>query len=405
MRKRKTTANIENFPIKIKNTQIYYVFKSPQKQRKSGEKIKRLFVSLSLCAIIVLMISTTCVEAQQLPEVQFTEETDEQIPGLPSIENMDLDITLELLPDARCHVTASAETQLESMGWSELPITSGSVELEISSPNSGQLKLDVDASATLSGSLLAEIPDEISTMNTEMINELIEFLGVEGQSLSELLSGVLPMAPEDDIVIEELRCTKFSWNEPTIEAGLTTTLSGSVFEDQMLLDELPITVDASIDISGASTNVSIDVNNESVEFTLEINLTTEDTTTTMELTLDGYFKLPVVDNQVQWGFKLPEIVPTNLGESFEQYDTDFTLKVPENASVSGLPLGYTQTGDTYNWSGGNAAEALNTVLTGETQPNIVYGYEAPPSEFPLLTVGILVVVIVAIAAAIVLIRR
>lgn len=349
---------------------------------------------------MVLLISTTCVDAQQLPEVQSTEETDEQPPGLPSIENTDLDITLELLPDARCHVTASAETQLESIGWGELPITSGSVELEISSPSPGQLKLDVDASATLSESELDEI---ISMIDAEMIDNLLS--GIEGQSLSELLSTILPTAPEKDIVIEELRCTKFSWNEPTIEVGLTTTLSGSVLDDQMLRDELPITVNVSIDISGASTNVSIDVNSETVEFTLEINLTTEDTTTTMELTLDGYFKLPVVDDQVQWGFELPEIVPTTLGGSFEQYDTDFTLKVPENASVSGLPPGYSQTGDTYNWSGGNAAEALNTVLTGDAQPNIVYGYEAPPSEFPWLTVGILVVVIVAIAAAIVLIRR
>lgn len=349
---------------------------------------------------MVLLISTTCVEAQQLPEVQSTEETDEQPPGLPSIENMDLDITLELLPDARCHVTASAETQLESIGWGELPITSGSVELEISSPSPGQLKLDVDASATLSESELDEI---ISMIDAEMIDNLIS--GIEGQSLSDLLSGVLPTAPEEDIVIGELRCTKFSWREPTIEVGLTTTLSGSVLDDQRLRDELPITVNVSIDISGASTNVSIDVNSETVEFTLEINLTTEDTTTTMELTLDGYFKLPVVDDQVQWGFELPEIVPTTLGESFAQYDTDFTLKVPENASVSGLPPGYSQTGDTYNWSGGNAAEALNTVLTGDAQPNIVYGYEAPPSEFPWLTVGILVVVIVAIAAAVVVLRR
>lgn len=369
-------------------------------KKKVGGKIKKLFVSLSLCAIMALLISTTCVEAQQLPEIQSTEETDEQIPGLPSIENMDLDITLELLPDARCHVTANAETQLESMGWGELPITSGSVELEISSPSSGKLKLDVDASATLSGSELAVI---ISMIDAEMIDNLLSV--IEGQSLSDLLSGVLPTVPEEDIVIEELRCTKFSWREPTIEVGLTTTLSGGVFEDQTLLDELPITVDVSIDISEASTNVSIDVNSETVEFTLEINLTTEDTTTTMELTLDGYFKLPVVDDQVQWGLELPEIVPTNLGESFAQYDTDFTLKVPENASVSGLPLGYSQTGNTYTWSGGNAAEALNTVLAGETQPNIVYGHEAPPPESPLLTVGILVVAIVAIAAAIFLIRR
>ncbi len=300
-----------------------------------GEKIKRLFIGLSLCVIVVLMISTASVKAQQLPEIQSTEETDGQLPGLPSFDNMDVDISLELLPDARCHVMASAETQLENMGLGELPITSGSLGLNISSPSSGRLKLDVDASATLSGSLLAQITDYINTVNAEMINSFIGSYGLEGQSLSELLSGIVPTTTEENIVIEELRCTKFSWNEPTIEVGLTTTLSGSVFEYQTLLNELPITVDASINIFGSFTNMSIDVNSESVEATIEINLTTEDTTTTMELTLDGYFKLPVIDGQVQWGLELPEIVQTSFDESFGQYNTNFTLKVPENASVSG----------------------------------------------------------------------
>jgi len=94
-----------------------------------------------------------------------------------------------------------------------------------------------------------------------------------------------------------------------------------------------------------------------------------------------------------------------LDEFLGQYDVDFTLKVPENASVGGLPPGYSQTEDTYTWSGVDAAGALGAVLTGGAQPDITYGYEAPPSEFPLLIVGVLVVAIVAIAAAAVVLRR
>ena len=88
-----------------------------------------------------------------------------------------------------------------------------------------------------------------------------------------------------------------------------------------------------------------------------------------------------------------------------QYGIDFTLKVPEDASVSGLPTGYSQAGNVYTWSGANVAGALDMVLTGGVQPNITYGHEAPPSEFPWLVVGVLVVVIVAIVVAVVVLRR
>jgi len=78
--------------------------------RKNGGRINKFFISLSLCAITALLISTTCVKAQQLPE-------------LPSAEDMDVDITLELLPDARCHATVEIEAQFEMEGWEDLPIS------------------------------------------------------------------------------------------------------------------------------------------------------------------------------------------------------------------------------------------------------------------------------------------
>lgn len=339
-----------------------------------------MFVGLSLCAITALLISTTCVKAQELPE-------------LPSIEDMDVDITLELLPDARCRVTVDIVAQFE---MEELPLTGGNLSLGVSSPNSERLKFDVTGSVTFTEAGLDMLTDEVRTilmiMNADMINDFA-LSGIEGQSLSEILSEMGPLVPGveeiemppemEDIVIEDLRCTKLSWSEPTIEAGLTTTLSGSVFEKK-------------------------------VDLSLDIDITVEGNTATVELTFDGYFDLPRVGDDVRWGFEIPEIgtIPglenfalENLGEFLEQYDIDFTLKVPEDASVSGLPPGYSQAEDTYTWSGVDAAGALGTVLTGEAQPDITYEYEAPPSEFPLLVVGVLVVAIVAIAAAALVLRR
>ena len=335
---------------------------------------------------------------------------------------MDVDITLELLPDARCHVTVEIEAQFEMEGWGDLPITNGSASLEISSPSSGELKFDVSGSVTFSESGLDVIPEEISVMNAELINSFIALAGIEGKPLSEILPGVWTMIPGageigmpldiEDIVIKDLECTKFKWGESKLEAGLTTTLSGSIFEGEELRDELPITIDGSTDISETSISLTIEASSETVEFTLGVNLTSEDTTAVMELILDGYFKLPVVGDQVQFGFEVPEIPGLesivdleHLDELLEQYDIDFTLKVPEDASVGGLPPGYSQVDDTYTWSGSNAADTLGKILRREAQPNVTYEQGAPPSEFPWIVVGVLVVVVVAIAAAVVVLRR
>ena len=381
------------------------------------KKIKKLIAGLSLCLFMALLTSAVSVQAQ--------------IPDFEPPENADIDITLQLLPDARCHVTVGIETQFEMEGWGDPLITNGSASLEVDSPSFGKLKFDISGSVTFSETGLAEMSEEISmltTMNVDMINSLIALEGIEGQSLSEILSEIwvmipgaeeIEMPPEmEDIVIEELRCTKFSWSEPTLEAGLTTTLSGDIFEDEELRGELPINVDGSIDMSETSISLTIEASSETVEqLTLGINLTAEDTAIKMVLTFDGYFKLPVVDDQVQWSFEVPEIdIPDipglenfdleDLGELLENYDIDFTLKVPSDASVSGLPSGYSrEDSDTYTWSGDNAADALDMVLTEGAQPDITYDYEAPPSEFPWLTVGVLVVVIVVIAAAVVVLRR
>jgi hypothetical protein len=343
--------------------------------RKNGGRIKKLFVGLLLCVITALLTSTTCVKAQQLPKIQ-------------SIEDMEVDITLELLSDARAYITVDIEAQLK---MEELPITGGSLGLRVSSPRFEQLKFNVTGSLTLTHACLDGLPEETRTIltaiNADNINDFIVHSGIEGKSLSEVLSGILEaegaeLPPEAAAIkIEEIKCTEFSWKEPAIEAGLTTTLSGSAFEKK-------------------------------VDLGLDIDITVEGDTATVALTCDGYFDLPRVENDVRWSFEMPGIstIPSledeNLGELLGQYDAAFTLKVPEDASVSGLPPGYSNPDDTtYTWSGGDAGTALGTILTKGAQPEITYGYKAPPSRLPWAVIGALVVAIVAIAAVVVLRRR
>jgi hypothetical protein len=296
---------------------------------------------------------------------------------------------MELLPDARSHVTANAEARFKV---GVLPITSGNLSISVSSSGSSQLKFDVSGDATFTEEGLAELPEEertiLSTINADIINVYIAQFGLEGENLSNALSkipgiGPVELPPEAaDIKIEKIDFNKFSWKDLEIEAGLTTTISGSEFENKFNLG-------------------------------LDINVTGEDNTMEINLTFDGYFDLPRVGDTVQWNLQTPKMenIPElenlnleNLNVLLKQYDIDFTLKVPSGASVSGLPPGYSQNGDNYTWSGDNAADALNLVLTGESQANITYGYK-PSAGFPWLVVGVLIAVFVVAGVVVVVLRK
>jgi len=296
---------------------------------------------------------------------------------------------MELLPDARSHVTANAEARFKA---GVLPITSGNLNISVSSSGSRQLKFEVSGDATFTEEGLAELPEEertiLSTINADIINAYIAQFGLEGENLSNALSKIPGLEPVElptgaaDIKIEKINFNKFSWKDLKIEAGLSTTISGSEFENKFNLD-------------------------------LDIHVTGEDNTMDINLTFDGYFDLPREGDTVRWNLQTPnmENIPElenlnleNLGEFLNQYDVNFTLKVPSGASVSGLPPGYSQNGDNYTWSGNNAADALNLVLTGESQANITYGYK-PSAGFPWLVVGVLIAVFVVAGVAVVVIKR
>jgi hypothetical protein len=273
-----------------------------------------------------------------------------------------------------------------------LPITSGNLSLRVSSPGPRQLMFDVSGDATFTEEELAELPEEartmLSTVNADTLNNYIALFGLEGENLSEVLSiipsvGSVELPPEAaDIKIEKIEFSKFSWDDSKIEASLSIAISGSEFENKL--------------------NLSLDVHFAGEDNTVEINLA-----------LDGYFDLPRVGDNVRWNLQTPKMdeIPElenlnleNLNVLLKQYDIDFTLKVPSGASVSGLPTGYSQTNDTYAWSGDNAAKALNLVLTEGSQSNITYGYKNS-SGFSWLVVGILIAVLVVAGVVVVVLRR
>jgi hypothetical protein len=295
---------------------------------------------------------------------------------------------MELLPDARGHVTAHAEARFKV---GVLPITSGNLNISVSSSGSSQLKFEASGEATFTEAGLAELPEEartiLPTINADIINAYIAQFGLEGENLSEALSKIPGLGPVElppeatDIKIEKIDFNKFSWKDLNLEAGLTATISGSEFENKFDLG-------------------------------LDIHVTGEDNTMEINLTFDGYFDLPRVGDTVRWNLQTPNManIPElenlnleNLNALLKQYDIGFTLKVPSGASVSGLPTGYSQNGDNYIWSGDNAADALNLVLKGESQANITYGYE-PSAGFPWWVVGVLIAVFVVAGVAVVVIK-
>jgi hypothetical protein len=321
------------------------------------------------------------------------------MPNIEPPENANVNITLALLPDARCHAMAVIEAQFEI---GPLPITIGDLSLHVSSPSPGKLNLDVSGGATFTVAGLYELPEEarimLTTMNADMINSNITQFGIEGEYLSEALSkipGVEPVKlPREaaDIKIENIRCTKFLWLWPTIEAApyssgifrttLTSTLSGCAFENR-------------------------------VDLSIDINITVEDDIMKIIMTFDEYFDLPRIGDNVLWNFQPPKIenIPgsenlslENLGKLLKKYAIDLTLKAPFGANVSGLPPGYSIQDSTYTWSGDNAADALFLVLTEGAQVKVTYGH-TPPAEFPWLVVGALVAVIVVTAVAVIVLRR
>lgn len=360
-----------------------------------GDTIRKLNVFLIFCLVPVLLLSVGSIQAQEIDE------------------EVDLDITLEPQTDGRCHFTVAARVSgmdLEEISFIEnSPIKSVEGDLHISSPSYGRLELEGSFNVSFSeGQISPQIEMILDLLDKEALNTGVPTGGFEGlqsfegEHLSSILSGLqeygLDGSPSEffDLTINELKCTSYSWDKPQLSAGFMADLSGSIFENERLREELPVNIDLSLDIS--ETAISLAVDAESSSSMVELDLIS-DTTQTTELTLDGYTELPYNEDMVRWDLGIPETEPIlsseyfeNLGDQLDGVNVDFVLKVPSGASVSGLPSGSQNVDHTYTWTGEDAENAIKSVAKGQANSEIVYERETS-SQLPLVWIVLGVVVI------------
>lgn len=352
--------------------------------------------------MIGLLLSTAYVQAQD--------------------ENTKIDVIIELRPDGRGHIEVSARgppVREVMEGLAQVPITGASLSIGISSPSSGRLDIEADGSITLRGKIIENLPPEAQLalhITPEQVNLMLNQF--KGKRLSEIFAelrradfGMPELPPElAEIKIEDFSCTKFSWSEPKLAAAFSLKLSGMVFENEEILGELPIGIDASLSTSATGMTLTIGLDGKKVDGGLELVLAADRTAFHLDTTFDP----PKVGDRVQWGLRTPEMwMIRNLAdlnlvdevkfwEKLENSDFTLTLRVPSGAAVS-LPSGYSQVGDTYTWSGDEAVDALGQVLTGQAEISVEYGY-TPHAEFPWLAVGVLIAVIIAAAIVVITLR-
>lgn len=289
-----------------------------------------------------------------------------------------MEITLEARRDGHCYIFASAE--MPGLGKPVLDNLVGlraSIHLEASSPSAGSLDIVVNGSITIPSKL---IPAEyrILLLTPELINP---YLQSRAEKYLQRMKGWgnLPLTLAD-LEIENLRVTEFSWEEPQATVSLTATLHGTVFENQQLLNRLPLKVDAALDVSETTMRMGVEFQSLTTDGGFGMIATTEKTS----LEFEGSFELPRVGDGVRWEFP-PEIQAVysqeqseNLKVLLRKHNIEMTLYVPAGAEATGLPTGYTRTCCSFMWSGEEAADALAMLATGEASPDITYAYVYMP---------------------------
>lgn len=164
-----------------------------------------------------------------------------------------------------------------------------------------------------------------------------------------------------------------------------------------------------MDVSSSSLSISLDFSSSSSDFSLSVDVQSTDTTSTISATLDGYYEITPTEDQIQISVPGTGMLGSeyyeDMRDSLEQNDISLTLKVPSDASVSGLPSGYQEDDGTYTWTGNDAADAIASIATGQAAgAEITYEY-VPESELPWMWIGVGVVIIVALVAAAMVARR
>jgi hypothetical protein len=313
------------------------------------------------------------------------------------MENATVNITITLTPDARREINVHAEMPIPNVSENMGLLSSANIQVNISSPDPRSLQLTGNCSVTFTQPVdqnldvqLAQIALTYSTMPSVANSYLPEFLGLE--NLGDRFPGLA------DLQLENIYITSFNWQTPTLSAGMSMTLSGAIFENQQLRDELPISLRGDINISSTTARFRIDGNSKNYNGWVEI-VATPDT-----LKIDGFISSPlsVIGENVETSIGLD--LPFNMGDLLEGTDTTVTLIVPEGTNIENMMPSFTQEGSSYTWKSDNGASLIMDIAAGQPLANVSYKY-VPPSSYTLLIVAALLAIIVPIAIAAVILKR
>jgi hypothetical protein len=314
------------------------------------------------------------------------------------MENATVDITIRLTPDARREITVHAEMPITDVSEDIGILSSANIQVNISSSDPRSLQLTGNCSITFSQPVdqnldvqLAQIALTYSMMPSVIDSYLQQFIGPSMENL-----GNFPRL--SDLQLENVSVTSFNWQSPTLSASMNMTFSGTIFENQKLRDELPITLGGNINVSQTTATLRIDGNSRNYNGWVEI------VATPATLVIDGFISSPltVVGENVEADIGLG--LPANVGNLFEGTNTTVTLIVPEGANIEDMMPGFIHEGSSYTWQSDNGASLIMDIAAGQFA-SVSYEYVPPSSTWLIIAVLIAIIVPIAIAGIILWRRR
>ncbi|MEM3011801.1 MAG: hypothetical protein QW084_00345 [Candidatus Hadarchaeales archaeon] len=268
------------------------------------------------------------------------------------VENLQLQV--ELTPQAKCLVEASAVLRGETDNLFPLEL-----ELRVSTSGSSSVKLELGGSAEVK--LPEGVEDLLSSLDLQFLNTFLS--SYEGKTLGELMEGGestgLPQLefpeielPEEmrEMVLEKVEVKELKVLQPGVRFSLLVVLGGV----ERGREYLPLSLQLSLELAEGGALLSA----------------------------RSEFSLPHEEGRVV--VNLPENL--NLGGLLGETSVgnfSLVLKLPEGASVSGLPPGFENEGAIYTFSGENM-ELFQSLIRDLGETSISYEYSPPATSLPLL---------------------
>lgn len=218
---------------------------------------------------------------------------------------------------------------------------------------------------------------------------------LEGKSIQDFLETseakiILPvenlqyLAP--NLKIGNLRFTEFSWNESLreLELGFVIFLSKSQGGKIELRKALPVTIETSLN-----------------------NSVFKDNRWSARLRINSGACIPGFKKNEFWTLRLPSKAQLlydqlELSEILEGENAAFEIKIPKKAEIRNLPGKPDELDEgTFVWTGENAASALNSIATGESNTQVKCFGKGPSEEgIPILWILAGIVIAASIGAGV-----